>query len=166
MLIVSVFRRSMLTRYERASSQETAVKESSRADSSAAALIHRDQSKFFQLSRLARSFETDCGGKRVRVKKYGCGKSAGPENALAAFRIASVRELRAAHARKGRTPASRSGDGSKRENDIMRATCGVELNVEYPPKISSLPRPERATFSPAWRAAQETKNVFTPSTLG
>src|SRR5579859_613553 len=131
MLMASVSRRSMLTRYERISSQETAVKGSSGAAWAAAAVIQADHSESSQPARLARrSCDTVRGGNSVRVKKYGCGKFAGPENAPASLRIESGCDLNLANARKEAVPAARNGDGSHRENAIIRATRGVELNVE------------------------------------
>src|SRR5579864_1078449 len=112
MFMVSVSRRSMLTRYERISSQETAVKGSSCAAWAAAAVIQTDHTELFRRVRLARmSWDTVRGGKSVRVKKYGCGKSAGLENAPASLSTASGCDLNLAAARKGAAVTARKGDG-------------------------------------------------------
>src|SRR5579864_9826054 len=113
MLMVSVSRRSMLTRYERISSQETAVKGSSCPASEAAAVIQADHKELSRPMRWARrsSWDTVRGGKSVRVKKYGCGKSAGPESAPASLSTASGCDLNLAAARKGAAANARKGDG-------------------------------------------------------
>src|SRR5579863_6098868 len=158
MLMLSVSRRSMLTRYERVSSQETAVKRSSCAVSSAAFAIHCHHGEFFQVSEDARrSSPAACGAKSVRVKKYGCGRSAGWMNAELALRILSGRVPLDAPERPTRTAALRRNSGANRALAISRETCAVARKVLYPPKISSLPKPDKATFRPACRAAQEMK---------
>src|SRR5580658_2010579 len=106
------------------------------------------------------------GEKRARAKKCACGNASGERHAARPLRTASARLPLPAVFRTAAAASERNDLGTPRASDRTRAARGVLRNVLYPPKTSSPPRPESATFRPACLAAHETKYVLMPSAVG
>src|SRR3984885_10242823 len=104
-----------------------------------------------------RRLTTVCGVKSARVKKYGDGSKSGASQAEKALRNASGEPRYTLERLMPEVASSRASLGKKRDMVVRRVTCAGARKKRKPPKSSSLPRPESATFNPACRAAQETK---------
>src|SRR3984957_14870783 len=90
MLMASVSRSRVFTRYERSSSQEMRVKRSMRRDWRVASASQCDHSMPFHLAESSPKRETTvCGVKSARVKKYGEGSRLGSSHAETALGNAS-----------------------------------------------------------------------------
>src|ERR1700733_13267739 len=126
MLMASVSRSRVFTRYERSSSQEMRVKRSMRRDWRVASASQCDHSMPFHLAESSPKRETTvCGVKSARVKKYGEGSRLGSSHAENALRNASG-EPRKTFGRLMREGAgSRASLGKKRAMVVSRVTCAV-----------------------------------------
>src|ERR1700722_20425799 len=121
MLIASVSRNSVLSIYERSSSQDTAVKSSIERARTAESASHRHDGEFvhaeYALGRPAAAFS---GVKSNRVKKYGCGRASGSRTAAVALREASGVEPNPFDLERAFATRARSGRGSMRANRRAR----------------------------------------------
>src|ERR1700691_1487374 len=118
----------------------------------------RDHSMASQVAESSpRRLTTVCGVKSARVKKYGDGSKSGSSQAEKALRNASGEPRYTFERLMPGVASSRASLGKKRAMVGRGVTCAAGRKELLPPKSSSLPKPESATFNPAWRAAQETK---------
>src|SRR5437773_10187929 len=96
-------------------------------------------------------------GKSLGEKRYGWGRESGQAQVAAALRPASGDPRFPARAATTGFANRLATAGTNHAVRTSLESRGVFANVGYPAKSSSPPKPERATFSPTFLAAQETK---------
>src|ERR1700683_1391885 len=126
MLMASVSRSRVLTRWERSSSQETRVKRSMGRDWRVASESQRDQSMASHVAESSpRRSTTVCGVKSARGKKYGDGSKSGSSQAENALRNASGEPRYTLERLMPEVASSRASLGKKRDMVVRRVTCAV-----------------------------------------